>query len=474
MSDIYFKCECGKSLAVDEAGIGRTVCCVDCGKPVVVPEPDFAFSCPNCGATLLAPDSIAGDLIKCAFCGHRMTVPSITEAPSTAAPIFSPWRALRRQRRSEEPSVVKYPPASSPSHAASAPSRVACDASRVMASLMARRGEFTFRRKPPRRSIFADPKLSSRLFRVAVAALTLVVVAEAMRDVFRNSGSAPDGFSDVSASRETEDIRSPELIACDTVMSHDEPGASHHGEQAGESAPEVAIRELKDETFRCEQQTDSPSISHPAVPEPGISHSEVSVPPPPVLLAASPAEPDEELPLVANSDANSDADPAKPEVSANGKGDFRLMDRVIAACESIEKDRSLFDKLVPRLWSELIGYTSAHSGRALDDKDWEVAFRIAGEMVLNDPALTYEQSLALMEQGVHVLRNARPEDNRIAVRLAMCLAMTHADRWRRTNLQTNAAIIVPHSRGTAKKSKNIESLLTGSGVRHGQRVTEHR
>jgi hypothetical protein len=35
-------------------------------------------------------------------------------------------------------------------------------------------------------------------------------------------------------------------------------------------------------------------------------------------------------------------------------------------------------------------------------------------------------------------------------------------------------VLVPHSRGTAKKSKNIESLLTGSGVRHGQRVTEHR
>ncbi len=80
MSDIYFKCECGKSLAVNEAGIGRAVSCVDCGKPVVVPEPDLEFDCEDCGAALLAPLSISGDMIKCAACGHRMTAPSVTQA----------------------------------------------------------------------------------------------------------------------------------------------------------------------------------------------------------------------------------------------------------------------------------------------------------------------------------------------------------------------------------------------------------
>ncbi len=397
MSDIYFKCECGKSLAVDDAGIGRTVPCVDCGKLVTVPDPELEFSCEGCRETLLAPSSVTGDLIKCASCGHRMTVPSVV------------MNSLMRRRT--------------------------CGAFRA--------NEFTIRRRPPRQGMFADAKLSVRLFRVAVAALAVVALAEVMRGFLKDCGSAPDELTGMSTSQETGQSRSPELTACAAGMPHDKPGTSHHGAQAhhggqaGDSAPEDAVREIKDETLVCEQQPDNDFTSHDAIPGSEIPRSEVSVPAPPVLIAASTAEPDEELPLI----AESDAEPGKPDVPANGKGEFRLMDKVIATCESIKKDRSVFDRLVPRLWSELIEYTSTHSGRALDEKDWESAFRIAGEMVLDDPALTYEHSLAHVEQGVHVLRTARPENKQIAVRLAMCLAMTHADRWRRSNLQANATII---------------------------------
>lgn len=75
MADIYFKCACGKSLAVDEKGVGATVLCVDCGQPVKVPEFKIQFTCERCQATLLAAAAISGDRIKCTICGWRMSVP---------------------------------------------------------------------------------------------------------------------------------------------------------------------------------------------------------------------------------------------------------------------------------------------------------------------------------------------------------------------------------------------------------------
>ena len=75
MADVYFKCACGKSLAIDEEGVGLTVLCVDCGEPVKVPDYDIEFDCEQCQATHLAPVAVGGDQIKCARCGHNMIVP---------------------------------------------------------------------------------------------------------------------------------------------------------------------------------------------------------------------------------------------------------------------------------------------------------------------------------------------------------------------------------------------------------------
>ncbi len=390
MSDIYFKCECGKSLAVDEAGIGRSVSCVDCGNRVTVPEPEVEFDCEGCAETLLAPSSVSGDLIKCAACGHSMTVPPDTMVDLSVGRDFVPASS------------------SSASSVACAPSRGTGGAFRAT--------EFTIRRRPPRRNIFADPKLSGRLFRVAVAALAVVLVAEVMRGVFRAGGSAPDEFSDVSTSQEREETLSPALIT-------------------------YAVHEQKEETLVCEQQAENPSISHPAVPEPVISHSEMSASTPQVLLAASTAESNEEITLLAESNAASDPDPAKPEVPAGGKGDFLLMDRVLIVQDLISADRQEFGKAVPRLWAEALEYTQTHSGGALDGDDWFNAFRTAAEWTLSERSLTYDRSLALVEQALDALRGTRPEDRSLPTRLAMDLAMTHSERWLRPRTLECAGLV---------------------------------
>ena len=39
MADIYFKCQCGKNMAIDQRGVGFAVPCPDCGRENTVPEP---------------------------------------------------------------------------------------------------------------------------------------------------------------------------------------------------------------------------------------------------------------------------------------------------------------------------------------------------------------------------------------------------------------------------------------------------
>ncbi|MFA5043328.1 MAG: hypothetical protein WC381_04480 [Kiritimatiellia bacterium] len=81
MAYIYFKCSCGKSLAIDERGVGRIIECVDCGKRVTVPEWEYAFTCSECDATFGAASGIADDCARCVICGDKFIVPR-NNAPS--------------------------------------------------------------------------------------------------------------------------------------------------------------------------------------------------------------------------------------------------------------------------------------------------------------------------------------------------------------------------------------------------------
>ena len=67
MANIYFKCLCGKHLAVDESMAGRTVDCSECKKPVQIPKPELKREC-FCGKTILAPASMVGEKVRCVEC----------------------------------------------------------------------------------------------------------------------------------------------------------------------------------------------------------------------------------------------------------------------------------------------------------------------------------------------------------------------------------------------------------------------
>lgn len=81
MAYIYFKCSCKKSLAVDERGVGRTIKCVDCGGPVMVPDWEYEFACPKCDTTFGAASHIADDRAQCVVCGNEFVVPSHPPEP---------------------------------------------------------------------------------------------------------------------------------------------------------------------------------------------------------------------------------------------------------------------------------------------------------------------------------------------------------------------------------------------------------
>ncbi len=99
MTDIYFKCGCGKNLAVDAAGAGRKIACPDCGEMRVIPEASLEWRCPDCGAALLAPAAMDGERVQCLDCGSKVRIEgkrrpaeALEEAPAEDAvePVGAP------------------------------------------------------------------------------------------------------------------------------------------------------------------------------------------------------------------------------------------------------------------------------------------------------------------------------------------------------------------------------------------------
>lgn len=80
MANIYFKCSCGKVLAVDETAVGRTVQCPDCGQSVVIPSPAIQWNCQTCDHEMAAPGELEGQKVQCAECQDYVTVPVIMSA----------------------------------------------------------------------------------------------------------------------------------------------------------------------------------------------------------------------------------------------------------------------------------------------------------------------------------------------------------------------------------------------------------
>jgi DNA-directed RNA polymerase subunit M/transcription elongation factor TFIIS len=79
MSDLLFQCpSCSKHMAIDDAGIGRTLACPDCRATVQAPAPGILFFCPACKMTLCAPAELVGETFGCSNCGHELTIPENT------------------------------------------------------------------------------------------------------------------------------------------------------------------------------------------------------------------------------------------------------------------------------------------------------------------------------------------------------------------------------------------------------------
>lgn len=76
--NIYFKCLCGKSLAVDVKGAGRTITCPDCGQELQIPEPVIKLKC-ECEATIFVPESMVGEHVQCLTCKTFWEVPGNQE-----------------------------------------------------------------------------------------------------------------------------------------------------------------------------------------------------------------------------------------------------------------------------------------------------------------------------------------------------------------------------------------------------------
>ncbi len=425
MSDIYFKCECGKSLAVDEAGLGRAVCCVDCGKPVVVPEPDFAFSCPNCGAMLLAPDSIAGDLIKCAACGHRLTIPPMTESEGRARPPGAPFLGLNDDA-SAFCRIIDEPCNDS---VTSAPSV-------VMASLMRRSTggaycatKFTSRRRPPRRSMFADPKLPGRLFRAAVAALALVALAEAMRGFLKDGGSARDEFNEMGTFQQTEAIRSAELAACPGAVAHAEIGSGSDS-KSEEELPDRKRHDLAAASGASGLSRDAQVALHPGIvsrPDPcPVADLDVNLPALRQMEPGSgePAELAEKRAVL-----EEDVVPGPPDFSGLSAELFPYVqkaDALGAASGAAEKLREARAKLLESI------RRYGQSDR-LDLAKWVSPMRTCYEWSFDYGLLNHAEAAAAAREALAALKIVSPSNAEAAARAASSIGLMYAERWMDTH-----------------------------------------
>ena len=72
--NIYFKCLCGKNLAVDAKETGMIISCPDCGQELKVPDPAHKLRC-DCETTIFVPESMIGENIQCLTCKTSWEVP---------------------------------------------------------------------------------------------------------------------------------------------------------------------------------------------------------------------------------------------------------------------------------------------------------------------------------------------------------------------------------------------------------------
>ena len=74
-------------------------------------------------------------------------------------------------------------------------------------------------------------------------------------------------------------------------------------------------------------------------------------------------------------------------------------------------------------------FTRTHSGSALDAIEWAIPFQTCYEWWGEALCATHEESEAHVRDAIGVLRAATPDDKRLAPRIVLHLAVSHAHRW---------------------------------------------
>lgn len=416
MADVYFKCVCGKSLSVDENGVGLTVSCVDCGQPVKVPEFDIEFDCEECQATLLAPVTVGGDRVKCVQCGHRMTAPVIDEG----------WRGVVSDDRAladdsvEGTCAVKDPP-------------LEPAAKRCMDTLMNRRSEFVVRRRPA-----PEPTLSGWLFRLAILVGALVVTGELMHRFIqeRRLISDPKEQSAEALAARTTDMTT--VLQAATV-----PPASEATEtpvpsvQKPEMIPEIApVREMtaKDSVVLIKEPALSNNLIQAAVssPTPALDRQTVRT-----LPAKTPED---------TSSARSVLYPAKSLLDVVGES--QKLNALINYKSGSKQSQEFFSQLRKSM-TQINEYTQTHTGKDLDDFYWSTSYWLVyGYAIKTAP--NYAEAEDILRRGWALLEGVESDKPRAIPRTVLSMGVNMVQDWVKQN-PLGCAIMLDDLEGMAQE-----------------------
>ncbi len=389
MADIYFKCACGKSLAVDENGVGRTVLCADCGQPVKVPEFDIEFACEACQATLLAPVTVGGDRIECVQCGHRMTVPVMDKDQRG---VFSDNGALADDSV-EGARAVK--------EASLEPATKRC-----MDTLMNRHSEFLARRRP-------EPMRSGWLFRAALLVLALAAGAYLAQRFISERPSVLVNEDPVRTALAQGAVDKPSA----PPAAEDQP-ASQTAKLI--EKPDEAVPVFSAKTRLAGR---SSAISKPAIKEPGRSSEAVKA-------AASPAisRPTQVMPARASADASavkSVIHPAKQLLD-----ECNEVKAVLQQNPTDKKNAVLIGK-IKKCREHVLDYTRTHTGKDLDGWCWRNA--VVGTLWLSSYREwnSFEEADRAIREAVDILAEAEPEKSGLNIQAMFHAILLHEQVWYR-------------------------------------------
>ncbi|MBU4247892.1 MAG: hypothetical protein KKG09_08525 [Verrucomicrobia bacterium] len=395
MADVYFKCACGKSLAIDVKGVGLTVLCVDCGQPVKVPEFDIEFACEQCQATLLAPVAVGGDRIKCAFCGHRMAVPRpVVEAGAgkygelADEDVNGAFRAIKEKQ--------------------TLPATKLC-----MEALMRKRSEFQARRRPlPEPSGSGWYRSVGWPFRLAILVGALVVTAGLIHRFIQErqlvlmpqepgAEALTPSAADIASGTKTPTPETVETLAASV--------------QKPKATPE---------TVRVREMTGKESVFVTREP------ARISNIPPVPASAKTPAR---NLGPMQSRSAATAAKVAEARVGHPAQPLFAECQEVKAILRQNPTDRKnavLIGK-IKKCREHVLDYTQTHTGADLDGPYWKNA--VVGTLWLSSYREwnSFEDADRAIREAMEILAEAKPEKSGLNIKTIFDVILLHEQVWYR-------------------------------------------